>query len=520
MAQRRTSWAATTMAAVLVVVSGGALAGMEQSTIMFNALPDTEMRRMAAVGAERLAPELPPLPENVVRDSTGITVTLTPWIEERKDREQRRYEALFEGTYVLHCLEPKKEQQGAQAQGQEEKKTKPTRVSVFFPYPANADTIPDATVTVDGKEPDDAKFSQRGVGFMVELLPGEKREIKVNYRAYGTEDFRYALEDDNRIRHLDFTLMTTDASRRPVIPLEVSLRPSEPLTLESGTYTAKWVYDNLLTGRDIIIEMPVPAVRTSLGDRSVGHFIPVAMIVVVLFALVLALAGKSAKTPLSTGEIVLVVLAVVVFYPMLVFLSRHLSVNVAFAASFVVTGVLVMSILRRERSLGFALRWGGFAMIAVLGLWSLAAIAGGAAGVLVTLSAVLLVGFAIRVAPALRSEVSPAPPPVAAPDLLKETWMEGEATAEHPMPEPLAAPVKPTPQPAPPERFCAYCGCTVEPDFGYCPRCGKSQALTVRCTECGFEICRECGPEYRFCPRCGGAIDLSAPAPSDSEEGA
>jgi len=533
MAHHVKPWAAPLLAAALLLVAAGAIAGMEQEEMKFNA-PAANMEMMAAPGmaGADLASSLPPPPANVVRDSTSVTVTLTPWLKEREDREQRRYEATFEGTYVIRCKEePEEEQQGDQAaQDEEEKEPEPERVSVYFPYPANADTIPEATVSLDGEEPEDASFSQSGVGFILEIMPGQKREIKVHYRAFGTEDFRYALESNSRIRRLDFTLVTTDASRRPVVPLETSLRPSQPLDLEGGTYTAKWTYDNLLTARDIIIEMPLSVVRTDLSGRT-GDLVPVAAVVMVLFALVLLLAGKAADRPMGPGEIVLIVLAVLVFYPMLVFLSRHLTVSVAFAVAFVVSGLLVISALRREHGTGFALRSGGFAMIAVLGLLSLAAIAGEASGVLVTISAVLLVAFAIRVAPELRPEPRPQPPPGAvtgpvtewAEEAFGEEQADAEVRDENARAEASAAAVaereEPLPAaPPPPERFCAFCGAAVDRGFEYCPRCGRAQALTVRCAQCGFELCRACGPAYHFCPSCGATITIAPPAEDRADE--
>jgi len=242
--------------------------------------------------------------------------------------------------------------------------------------------------------------------------------------------------------------------------------------------------------------------------------VPVAAVVTVLFALVLLLAGRAAGRPMGPGEIVLVVLAVLVFYPMLVFLSRHLSVSFAFAAAFVVTGLLVLSALRREHGMGFALRSGGFALVAVLGLLSLAAIAGEGAGVLVTLSAVLLVAFAIRVAPGLRPEprpvpVAPPPPADAVTEGAEESFGEEEAGA--------VAEAPPAPPPAEPKRFCAFCGTAVAPEFAFCPHCGRGQELTVRCAQCGFEACRECGPEYRFCPSCGASISIPPPPAGEVE---
>ncbi len=521
---------------VLLMLVATATLAMEQAEMRLNAAPvgNLEMEMMAAPGMSGadLASSLPP-PPNVVRDSTAVTVTLTPWLREREDREQRRYEATFEGIYVIRCKEEEPEeeqQQGDQsAQDEEEQEPEPQRVSVYFPYPANADTIPEATVSVDGEEPEDATFTQRGVGFVVEILPGQTREIKVHYRAFGTEDFRYALENNSRIRRLEFTLATTDASRRPVVPLNTSLRPSRPLERQGDTYTAKWSYDNLLTERDIIIEMPLSVVRTDLSGRS-RDLVPVAAVVMVLFVLVLLLAGKAADRPIGPGETVLVVLAVLVFYPMLVFLSRYVTVSIAFAIAFVVSGLLVISALRREHGMGFALRSAGFAMVAVLGLLSLAAIAGEGAGVLVTLSAVLLVAFAVRVAPELRSEPR-TEPALAAPDPVSE-WAEetsGEERAEAEVAEeeagpealaPAAAePERPVPAaPPPPERFCAFCGVAVDRGFEYCPHCGRAQHLTVRCAQCGFEVCSVCGPAYRFCPNCGGAISIAPPSGSDTAE--
>ena len=62
-----------------------------------------------------------------------------------RDADLRRYEATFEGQYIIRNAKPEK-----------------TTVVVYFPFPSSADTLPDAWVEVDGREPEEAPVHPGG----------------------------------------------------------------------------------------------------------------------------------------------------------------------------------------------------------------------------------------------------------------------------------------------------------------------------------------------------------------------
>ena len=101
----------------------------------------------------RAAASAPAPPSPVTREKTTVTVAMVAKYGDEEDADLRRYEATFGARYVV-----------------KNKKNEKTTVQVFFPYPSSADTLPDASVWVDGKEPSDVVYSQRGVSWEVTRL--------------------------------------------------------------------------------------------------------------------------------------------------------------------------------------------------------------------------------------------------------------------------------------------------------------------------------------------------------------
>ncbi|HEY3396211.1 MAG TPA: hypothetical protein VGM19_01005 [Armatimonadota bacterium] len=341
-------------------------------------------------------------PSPVTREKTDVTLDLVAKYGDDKDQDLRRYEATFSGHYVVR-----------------NKKQEKVTVNVFFPYPSSADTIPGARVMVGGHEPDGAKYTHQGVQWESSFDPEEAKDIVIEYRAFGTEDFSYMLDRDERLGELSFKLAVTGTERRPELPARVCLEPSGPLTRTADGWHAEWVYTNLLTTRDIVIVIPPRLMGSNLALFS-SRLVWAGLLTVILFGLVLFTGAVVARRPLGVGQFLLIVLALVTFYPVLLYMSQYLPVAAAFWISYLAVSGLVLANLRRGQGLSFALRYGGFALVVLLGLSTAAALATKGSGALVTVGWLLLVGYIMSVAPgvaaaikAARPPLPPAPPPPA-----------------------------------------------------------------------------------------------------------
>ena len=369
--------------------------------------------------------------------------------------------------------------------------------------------------------PTGVKYTQQGAQWESTFEPYETKEFTVSYGAYGTEDFSYQLDQNERIGKLSIKLRVSGTDRKPELPSAQCLEPSAPLTQTADGWEAAWEYSNLLTTKNIVIVIPTRFMGGNVVQR-VDKLTWAAVATVVLFGLVLFTGGLAAKKPVSVGQYLLIVLALVVFYPLFVYLSKYVPVMGAFWLSYAGVGALVLWNLKRGQGLRFALRYGGFGLVVLLGLFTAAALATKGAGVLVMVGLFLLVGFVMAVAPRVaaaieesRPPLPPAPPPPAPrpprgdePDEDEgEEWDEEEeerprAAAAVTLP-PAPAPPVPSPQPQEIKTFCVYCGRAVAEGFVFCPHCGKGADNTVKCGRCGNAVCVEGATALRFCPGCG-----------------
>ena len=367
------------------------------------------------------------------------------------------------------------------------------------------------------------------------MAPKKTKKIEIKYRAFGTEDFVYVLDHSERIKHLDFSITVRGTEREPALPPRQCLDPTTPLGRTEGDFLADWKYENLLTSRDIIIEIPPRYLGSNVVQR-LPRLTWAALATIVLFGLILFAGGAASGKTATISQYVLIAMALAVFYPMLLYLSKHMRVHHAFLISFVAVSLLVLDSLRRWQGLKFAVAYGGFGLVILLGLFSVAALAEKGAGALVTAGVLVLVGFAMYAAPKVSLARTPPPPPEGAPPSGEppaeaevtlagaEDDTEGAALADDASEEWRAEPVtdqrpqEPEPPPQEPGRFCAFCGAGVEEEFVFCSQCGKGARIALECAQCGIQVCRNCGGDYQFCPGCGAPLPHQAGAETDQTE--
>lgn len=547
-----------TVVVLLLACAGLAMAGMSQGGLLFRqkaagesyapmpgppggpgaapgapGMPQPPNMQYGAANAPQMA-AFKPTPVPIEREVSSIKVDIVALYGDEQDKELRRYQAAFESTYVIRRKkltdEERKqweqEQERRRERGLPEKENK-MDIIVFFPFPSSADTVPEATLLVDGHEPERIGYKQAGVSCELGFLPDQKHEIKVSYRAHGTEDFVYMLEHDERIKKLSYAVTIKGVQRKPILPAKTCLDPTTGLQRRGDTWSVSWDYDNLLTQRDIILQIPAPIFGGDIGHRM-PYLIRTGFVSLVLLGMLLFSGGVITSRRMTLGQIVLIVLPIVMFYLLLLQFSKFMNLYLAFLLAFLLMAVLVMVILGRQQGRRFAWTYGLFGLIVVVGMFSAATLLTKGAGALVTLAVFLLVAYLVYAAPKLPPfqarpeplyQPVPLPPP---PHWADEAMPEGEETEEGepegdrdedaeagvaPAPVTSATPVAaPEPPPAPPSHYCAYCGREVEDNFSFCPGCGKTASVTHRCEECGAEICETCAPSFKHCPGCGKTL--------------
>mgnify|MGYP005835531769 CR=1 FL=1 len=420
---------------VALVCASVTQAGMSQGGLLFRA-------KEAAPAAA--APAFRPTPVPITRESTAIKLTLTAKYGDEEDKELRRYGATFESKYVIRCQEkPDKPKAG------QKPKEKKVEIVVFFPFPGSADTVPDAKLRVNDREPEDVRYTQDGVSCELVFKPQEKKEVTVSYRAFGTDDFVYMLDHGERIKALDCAATIQGTQRKPQLPAKECLEPTTPLTRDGDTYSVAWSHQDLLTKRDIIIKIPAPIVGSDIASRM--------------------------PNLLRTGVV-----------------------------------SLVLGNLGRNQGRRFALTYGVFGLVTIVGLYSIAVLLTKGAGTLITIASFILIAYVMYAVPKLPSVLParkpgrtiprppmPPPPPEGAGDGLSEKTVVVAPA------EPAAASAAPAPEQARAEQFCVHCGCAVAETFAFCPGCGGQAHVSHQCAHCGTALCSECSPDYRYCPGCG-----------------
>ena len=129
-----------------------------------------------------------------------------------------------------------------------------SRIKLFFPFPEGTTQARNVSLKFSDevgeyKEPADVRYTLRGILWIGELLKGETLSAMVTYGAQGQDKFIYRGPGAGRAGRFELDL-NLEGVNTELIPAE-ALQPSE---IEPGRI--KWHYDNLVTDRQVIIELP------------------------------------------------------------------------------------------------------------------------------------------------------------------------------------------------------------------------------------------------------------------------
>ena len=368
-----------------------------------------------------------------------------------------------------------------------------TRVSLFFPFPNNLQTLHDVRFLVDGEEPPGAQYTVQGISWQTDLNTDQEHKIVINYKADGVNSFAYGLQQ-NRRSDVDVTL-TVLGVKGSEVP-QFSLPATDVVNLEDGERFS-WNFPGLIPNRDIQINLPTRlsyaqrVAKLQSDFRTIGNMAP---FLIGFFLASLAFLLRFSGERLPFESYLMIGFALALFYPALTFLSGLLGVSWAAVFCLVIVSALVMTFL--AFTIGWKqTRWQACILLIIfLGIFSLGMLTPWRR--LLTTSGGLLLAATFMIAYA-RRVIPPEPEPLPEPELVEE-----------PEPEPKSdiGPASPPEEVAPPERlrgYCPHCGRDRGEDYAFCPGCGYATEGLLRCKNCNNEQHVSPDIETTYCLNCG-----------------
>lgn len=378
----------------------------------------------------------------------------------------------------------------------------PVTVELVFPFPSNLDTLHDVQLLLDGEEPPGVEYSTQQIRWLAEMQPNEEYAVTVEYKAEGVNRFVYGLYKDRRMNVLDVNIEVTGL-RGTTLETDALPYTDKDFTISSDTFT--WEYNNLVGNQDISLELPQ---RLSFAQRVAELQDDFRLLTVLApFWVVLFMTGLWGWTWLQDRNLpfevyALMGFALILFYPLLIFLSSLMPLILSSILTFVIISaveVLFLFFSRKWSDLIPRVLW---LLLIVLGLLSIGMLTP-LRGLMVSVALLTLVLTFMIVVGGRRVSIREK---FAAPE--QELADVGETPV---IEEDLAA----VPDEAPSSeteahQHCPSCGELVADDFKFCATCGYDLKSVITCHNCGYTQAVAPDVEQFYCLNCGTLlIDVS-----------
>jgi len=389
-----------------------------------------------------------------------VRATLDGRFEEREGITAAVYDLSFRSEYLLTYPGP----------------LRYVTVELFFPFPANLNTLQEVQFLVDGEEPAEVQYSLQGIGWQTTQQAGQERDISISYRAEGVDSFGYGLHH-NRRSDVDIQITVTGLEGSA---LHQSSLPATDTEVREGAQVFSWEYAGLIADRDIMLSLPSElgfAQRAAEMRVDLGGLALLAAPLVGLFLASLALSLHWGGVRLGLVTYLLIGWSVALFYPALALLTGLMPVGLAAALALLLISGLVVVFL--GLSAGWRRTWwrAAWLLFIFLGILSL--------GMLSQWRGLMLFGGAFLLIASLM--------------LLYARRQPGAV----PEPPPTEAPAPEEPPVAPAGRHCPQCGRALADAYDFCPGCGQDAHLFSKCAECGHEQLAFSDAALSHCVRCG-----------------
>jgi inner membrane protein involved in colicin E2 resistance len=255
------------------------------------------------------------------------------------------------------------------------------KVAFTLKFPAERAIYDDLVFTVDGQAVALTNGGNSAAGTAT-VKAGETATLRVAYRSQGLNDWRYNFGGDvAQVR--DFRMRMRTDFKEIDFP-ESTLSPSEKHETDDG-WELEWNYKNLVSGFQIGMAMPEKLQPGPLAGR-ISLFAPVSLF---FFFFLMFIITTMRGLELHPMNYFFLAAAFFSFHLLLAYLVDHVSIHAAFAASSVVSIILVISYLRLVVGTRFAAREAGLAQFIYLVMFSYAFFFKGFTGLAVTVGSIM-----------------------------------------------------------------------------------------------------------------------------------
>ena len=256
-------------------------------------------------------------------------------------------------------------------------------VTVDFRFPSPSAIYDDFSLRFDGEDGSEVANLADGVSARFAPRPGKVVAIEIGYRSRGLDTwaYRFGGPSGGRVRGFDLAV-TTDFGGID-FPAE-ALSPTRKTEAGDG-WKLEWSFDNLVSGREIAIDVPNKLNPGPLVAR-ITFFAPVSLL---FFLTVLIILSALQRLELHPMHFFFLSAAFFSFHLLLAYLADQIDVHAAFAAAAAVSLALTLSYLRLVCGLRRALRYAGSAQLAFLVLFSYAFFFEGLTGLAITVGAIV-----------------------------------------------------------------------------------------------------------------------------------
>lgn len=361
-------------------------------------------------------------------------------------------------------------------------------VEVLFPFPQNLETLHDVQFLVDGEEPENVEYGTRGIRWQDEFFSDEEHTITIRYKAEGAYTFTYELPKEQR------TNVDVEIAVKGLTGASVPDSSLPPMEIKNSSENERiiWNYSNLIDNRNIQVRLPSEpnfSQRIAQIQFELDNLIQASPLVVIATLLALAASFRMSGTQLKIESYLLLGLGLVLFFPLVTFISGLIGVFAGSLAALLITIGLLVAFLR-ETAGWERVGWRVVLILVVfLGMFALGQLTDWS-GVLLTAGGVTLLGvFMVQYAQwqSAREKLEP-----------EQAIEQPEETTPQPTSEPAAE--------NHPTLHCPQCSHSLGEGINFCSNCGYDTKHIQRCKNCGREQFPPAGFEVAYCLGCGESL--------------
>ena len=270
----------------------------------------------------------------------------------------------------------------------------PQRITLNFLFPAQQALYDDLSITESGRALPFSAGSD-GAAASVILQSGQTADFRVSYRSHGLDSWRYGFgKEVKQTRDFELALKTNfDLIDFPAN----TLSPTEKHSTGNG-WELEWRYRNLISGFEIGMAMPERLQPGPLAGE-ISAFAPVSLL---LFFFVLFTLTTLRGVDLHPMNYFFLAAAFFAFHLLLAYSVDHISIQLAFVLSSLVSVGLVVSYLRVVIGPRFAVLEAGMAQFVYLVLFSFSFFLKGFTGLAITVGCIVTLFVAMQITARVR----------------------------------------------------------------------------------------------------------------------